>query len=293
MTNDLTCPACGGKRLFVAVQLAKIRAYRCRDCRLEVTESILLERSTPADPVVRMNSTVTSTGYKDSMIMRYGSLMDSARRLATNRLALYTQYLGKRPASIIEVGSGTGWMVKAFQELGVQSAGLEIDATLVSLAQHNGANVQLADICQLSPEPFSKHDVICSSQTLEHILYPRRAIANMTRMVHPGGLVHVDVPNSAGWGARLRRLRRGRGCWGILNPPHHQIGYYPETLQKLLENAGLEILAIMEKPTNDNVFGQAILPTGFVSRAAMLASRWLGHGYLLIGLARVSVSQDA
>jgi SAM-dependent methyltransferase len=221
------------------------------------------------------------------MISQYQSLKGLVRRIAINRLDLYSRYLGRKPVSILEVGSGTGWMVKAFQDLGVESIGLENDAELASLAREIGADVQIADICRLNLSDFTKHDVVCSSQALEHILFPLQAIANMTGLARPGGLIHLDVPNSASWGARLRRLHPGVGRWGMLEPPHHQIGYYPATLQKLLDHAGLEVLRIMEKPTNDKVFGQAIQPTAFLSKMAMSLSRWLGHGYLLIGLARV------
>jgi len=292
MTAASICPVCGGKELTVAGRVAGQSVLRCRGCRLELTASALMNSSKSQESADQGSSTVTSAEYREAMITRYDSLRDSIRRLAVSRLELYSEHLGRKPANILEVGSGTGWMIKAFQELGVQTAGLENDAALVSLARENGANVRLADICRIYPGGFSKFDVVYSSQTLEHILFPRTAIMNMKELARPGGLIHLDVPNSAGWGARLRRLRRGEERWGMLEPPHHQIGYYPVTLRKLLENADLEIVRITERPTNDSVFGQAILPTGFMSRTAMSLSRWLGHGYLLVGLARVPVSRE-
>jgi ArsR family transcriptional regulator len=231
---------------------------------------------------------MTSPDYREAMITQYDAFRDRIKERASMRLGLYSELLGGRPGSILEVGSGTGWMIRAFQELGVSGTGLEIDETLVSLARKEGADVRLADICRIDPRDHVKYDVVCSSQTLEHLSDPRPAIRNMRDMASKGGLIHLDVPNSASWGARYHRFRRGKKRWGMLEPPHHQMGYYPATLRRLLEDAGLEILRVVEKPTDDEVFGQAILPTAFLPRAAIRLSKWLGHGYLLVGLARVS-----
>ena len=293
MTDDITCPICGGKEFEVAGRLAGQSAMRCRSCRLEITSSVLMKRPVALVGGEQGSSTVTSGEYRAEMITQYHSHRDSIRRIAANRLVLYSEYLGRKPANILEVGSGTGWMIKAFEELGVQTVGLENDEALATLARENGANVQRADICQIDPSDYVRYDVICASQTIEHILLPQTAVLNMKKLARSGGLIHLDVPNSASWGARIRRLRRGEKRWGMLEPPHHQIGYYPETLRRLLGSAGLEILRISERPTNDRVFGQAILPTAFSSRAAISLSRWLGHGYILVGLARVPTSQDA
>jgi 2-polyprenyl-3-methyl-5-hydroxy-6-metoxy-1,4-benzoquinol methylase len=287
MTDHGICPVCGGQRFVVTGQITGENIVRCLVCRLELLSSVLSKSQIARRQAGQASATETSGEYKEAMITRFQSLRESILRIASNRLELYSGHLGRKPANILEVGSGAGGMIKAFQELGVQSVGLENDPDLVSVAQKNGANVQWADVCELNPVHYSRYDVVCSSQTIEHILFPHAALANMKNLAHPGGLIHLDVPNSAGWGARLRRLHRGNKRWGMLEPPHHQIGYYPVTLRRLLESSGLEIIQIIEKPTNDRVFGQAILPTAFLSRAAVSFSKWLGHGYLLVGLARV------
>ena len=287
MTGRSICPVCDSPRLRTVSLLAEGRVLRCGDCSLEITASALTGGSHAPTSDGHSSSTITAAGYREEMISGYHSHRSQLSQLALNRLKLYSRILGRSPRSILEVGSGTGWMIRAFHELGVQSAGLEIDEALVAIARENGANVHLADICQIDPSTYPKHDVICSSQTLEHIMSPRSAIANMKGLARPGGLVHLDVPNAAGWGAQLRRLRRGRARWGVIDPPHHQIGYYPKSLRILVERAALEIMSIMERPTDDSTYGQAILPSARFSKVAIGLSRWLGHGYLLIGLARV------
>lgn len=285
-STNLVCPLCGGLEFKTVGKLIDSHVLRCRICWLEVTDPFVKANYDGCDQSTSHSSTITSPEYIEAMMSQFSALYDLIQRRAANRLQLYSELLGRKPENILEVGSGTGWMVHAFNRLGVQSVGLESDALLVSQAQKIGADVRKADICQLNPNDYSKFDVICSSQTLEHILDPKSAIINMKSLGRPGCVIHVDVPNSACWGARIRRLRHGSKRWGMLELPHHQIGYYPVSLHILFTNAGLEILRIMEKPTNDAVFGQTILPDAVLSKIAMYLTKYLGHGYLLVGIAR-------
>lgn len=285
------CPVYGSSGLRKVGRLADGPVWRCRDCRLEMTDRVLgsgMPASATGSPAI---STVTSPEYIAAMVGRYSSLRDLIGERASNRLRLYTDCLGRRPARILEVGSGNGGMVKAFRDMGLTSEGLEIDEALVSLARAEGADVRLADISRVDPRGFEKYDVVFSSQTLEHILTPRAAMRNMRELTREGGLIHIDVPNSASWGARYHRICRSKARWAMLEPPHHQIGYHPASLARLFEDAGLQVLKIFERPTDDRTFGQTILPTAFFPKVAISLSRLLGHGYLLVGLAGVPCRQ--
>jgi SAM-dependent methyltransferase len=233
-------------------------------------------------------SAVTSPDYIQAMVTQYHFFLPRIRTLAQRRLALYTAMLGRRPVSVLEVGAGTGWMVKEYQDGGLRSVGVELDANLVSLAHEQlGLSLIPGDITNLDVARLgSSFDIVCSSQTLEHILAPRAALLNMAKAIRPGGIVHIDVPNANSWGSRVRRIYHGKGNWGAIQLPHHQVGYHPATLRCLFELVGFEDVSVSERPTSHTVFGQTILPTAFHSRLFIQASKLLGHGYLLVGLAR-------
>jgi hypothetical protein len=72
----------------------------------------------------------------------------------------------------------------------------------------------------------------------------------------------------------------------VIALPHHQMAYHSVSLHRLFSYAGLEVVDMLERPTDDDVFGQIIIPTSFPSKVAMLLSRVFGHGYLLVGIAR-------
>jgi SAM-dependent methyltransferase len=283
MSSDvaiLSCPACLSAKTRTVATLAKgkyrVRAYQ--ECRLEFVS--------PFIPGNGPLSSITAPSYLDAMKSQYETLKELIYRRAENRLKFYTGILGRKPCRFLEIGCGPGWMVKALCDLGHDAAGLEMDPYLVASAAALGANVRKGDICHLDQEPAPVCDVVVSSQTLEHIFSPLVALKNMAKMLRPGGLLHVDVPNGDGWGARWRRIRSGEDYWGAIALPHHQVCYHPRSLERLFALSGLQAAAILQKPTNHAVFGQVILPESAFSRLAIVGSKILGHGYLLIGIGR-------
>ena len=231
------------------------------------------------------HSSVTAPEYIEGMKNLYEAARPWVDRLATNRLRHYERLLGRRPVRILEIGAGTGWMVKAYRQQGIEAVGLELDPQLIEFTQrHFGVPLIEANINLRDTSNLGEFDVVFSSQTVEHIHTPRQAIVNMAKSLRMGGLLHIDVPNANSWGSRVRRVRHGAENWGSLWLPAHQVGYYPESMSQLLGGAGFEIVEISERPTNHSVFGQTILPEGWKSHAAIFASKVLGHGYLLVGI---------
>jgi 2-polyprenyl-3-methyl-5-hydroxy-6-metoxy-1,4-benzoquinol methylase len=285
MINDtrVTCPVCEGGALQIVGKLRDgCSIMRCLQCRFEFVGPIWRESANSNEL-----STVTAPSYITSMKSEYEAVKRLVQNRAQRRLELYTRLLdGQAPTSILEVGSGTGWMVRAFSELGITCTGIELSDDLVGVARALGADVRQDDICQLRSADYSLYDVVFSSQTLEHITTPKLALSNIWRLLRPGGVLHIDVPNANSWGAKFRRLRSSDLVWGALSLPYHQMGYHAASLRRLFADVGLTRVRIMERSTDDEVFGQTILPSSFMSILAMQASRLLGHGYLLVGIAR-------
>src|SRR5207248_2639575 len=123
-------------------------------------------------------------------------------------------------------------------------------------------------------------------------LTPQIAVARMVQYLGPGGILHIDVPNADYWGARFKRLRHGTANWGAIRFPHHQIGYYRNTLTTLFEQQHLDIIELAEMPVAHAIFGQVIVPTKLSSRLIMWGSKVVGHGYLLVGVARKGAAEE-
>ena len=93
------------------------------------------------------------------------------------------------------VGCGTGDEV-VFLQRELQSpcvVGLDV-APVFSAAARAEARLILADAKQL-PFPPSSFDFVVSIHSLEHVGDPHQALAEITRVLRPGGWFYVGVPN--------------------------------------------------------------------------------------------------
>jgi SAM-dependent methyltransferase len=148
-------------------------------------------------------SSVTDSGYNDGMRWHFESRVDEARQLAPNRLARYTDLLGRAPRELLEVGCGTGAFGPAWGELGIRWQGVELNPESAAFAREHSLHVEQGDFLRYEGPPV---DVVVASQVLEHVLAPRAFLRKVAAVLRPGGLLHLDVPNHGGLAARIRTL---------------------------------------------------------------------------------------
>jgi len=154
---------------------------RCSGCKLEFVQPFLVSEDLP-------NSAPTAEAYLAALSTHHSILRELSRFRAAKRLGLYTELLGGRqPRRVLEVGCGSGWMVWALTELGIEAQGIEIDTGLVQIAKNLGAQVTQADICNVGRRQFEGFDVVCSSQVVEHLFKPRQAMLAMASALREGG----------------------------------------------------------------------------------------------------------
>jgi SAM-dependent methyltransferase len=111
------------------------------------------------------------------------------------RLEMILQAAGERVrGSILENGCGVGMYVERLSRLGGRVFGLEYDfertreAGALSPFIINAAGENL-------PYPSGSFDLILSHEVLEHVADDRLAVAEMVRVLKPGGRAVIFVPN--------------------------------------------------------------------------------------------------
>jgi SAM-dependent methyltransferase len=170
---------------------------------------------------------------------------EQARLAALNRITnrAFVEFVVVPPgARVLEVGSGLGLLAVEVAEsnAGVRVVGLEQStAQIEAAARSAGVEYRQGDAHEL-PFPDASFDLAYARYLLEHVQRPERVVAEMRRVVRPGGciavcendisLLRVDPPCPAFdrvWGAfqdyqrrlggdarvggRLYRLLRGAG----------------------------------------------------------------------------------
>lgn len=136
------------------------------------------------DPYSRILAKAQSRGAP-SFVWRAGQ----ERRLDLVRS--HTALQGRR---VLDAGCGVGMYMAAFQREGALVFGVEIEGDRAAEASRLVGNTAIGSVESL-PFADASFDVVFSHEVLEHVGDDKRALAEMARVVHPGGQIILFVPN--------------------------------------------------------------------------------------------------
>ena len=138
---------------------------------------------------------------------------------------------------VLDIGCSAGYMMQAARELGMRGTGLDCSAFAVGLCRERGLRA-----CQGSIEamPFAdaSFDIVTAKHTLEHMRDPKAALAEVRRVLRPGGVAFIIVPDAQYWKRYLlpkrgSYFRPDRAGW------QHHIYYAPAHLARMSDAADL------------------------------------------------------
>jgi SAM-dependent methyltransferase len=149
------------------------------------------------------------------------------------RADLFRRYVGGPGRSVLDVGCRFGALTRAYLD-GNEVVGLDVDRFALEEAADLGIETHWADAEQGLPFGDKTFDVVVAGELLEHVRDPATLVADVRRVLRPGGTFVGSVPN----GFRLKnRLRFLAGRWPETDPTHLHL-FSPSDLHALL--AGFE-----------------------------------------------------
>jgi len=111
---------------------------------------------------------------------------------------------------ILDVASGNGLLLALLKLLGHEVCGVDIrDHRAGDLYQRHGLAFAICNV-EADPLPFesASFDAVSCCQALEHFTHSHLpAVLEMKRVLRPGGVIELDVPNAASFRNRSRLLR--------------------------------------------------------------------------------------
>lgn len=176
--------------------------------------------------------------------------------------------------NVLELGSGTGWLVGGLREKGFQARGVDASVRNVSVAtQAFGDHFQVGSWEQVREDPESQKAVLSLGRSLPHTEEEARfytVITQARRVVSDGGVFLFDMPDSTQGGywenvQRYRAVLRKFGFseeeladqWIVVDSPDGEHFYNrfvptPTRIRKIFNNMGF---AVREEVIQD-------IPTG-------------------------------
>lgn len=159
------------------------------------------------------------------------------RRKLAKRRHLIEGYSGYRRGHLLDVGCATGLFLNEMAKAGWQVTGVEPVASAAEFARRRFALDVFQGTLGGAPYEPGSFDVLTFWDVLEHTSSPVEELACAARLLRPGGLLALSVPN---WDS-LERWLFGRH-WQGLDPPRHLYVFTRETLTVLLSLAGFSTL---------------------------------------------------
>jgi 2-polyprenyl-3-methyl-5-hydroxy-6-metoxy-1,4-benzoquinol methylase len=163
------------------------------------------------------------------------SVREEEGQVETARRALALIETHVPPGRVIDIGCWTGSFLVAAAERGWNGVGLEPSSWGARRAQERGVDARVGDLFDHDVAHAQFHlAVMCD--VLEHLLDPTDALARVTELLEPQGVICLTVPNAGSLTARIL----GRRWWSVL--PMHLQYFTPRSLRLLLERSGYVVL---------------------------------------------------
>ena len=154
-----------------------------------------------------------------------------------------------RGARVLDIGCGRGTTLRALLDLGYEAHGVELceDAT---------AGVDPRAVIRIAPDLVeagyeeNSFDAVVIWHVLEHVTAPDRTLAEVQRILRPGGRLVLAVPNLGSWQAQWTGE-----SWFHLDLPRHLYHFSPESLSGMLSRHGFNSVKIRHFALLQNPFG--------------------------------------
>jgi glycosyltransferase involved in cell wall biosynthesis/SAM-dependent methyltransferase len=266
------CEACGGPLAPARLAYRGLPYRRCAACGTRALAVI------PSDAELRLRY---ETAYPR---------MFTPSRIATPRREMLAGVLAQArrhtaPGRLLDVGCGSGHFLSAAQRDGWRGVGTDLShAACVAARETAAAPIAQAEATAL-PFRAGALDAVTLVNVLDHTAAARRALEEAARVLRPGGLLVVRVPNgpvhatAASALARLGPLARLRGLDAF--PILHVFAFGRLALVRLLTGAGFDVVDVINSDLAGAPGGRAgrALGAAVQTLAALAAAasrgRWL------------------
>ncbi|MFQ5736416.1 MAG: class I SAM-dependent methyltransferase [Thermodesulfobacteriota bacterium] len=212
----------------------------CSRCRLGVTDPFLDEKKLRA---------IYSSTYREEDSTRFFSPLERLIKVVRVQRARRVERYSVK-GRILDVGCGRGDFPALMASRGWKATGLELDERIENRGRGiEGLELKAGSLSDVS-FPAEDFDAMTMWHVFEHMRDPVGVMAECRRIIRPGGLLVLAVPNVRSLQARLT----GRN-WFHLDPPFHLYHYSVEHIRKLMEDAGFEVLSVKHFSLEYNPYG--------------------------------------
>jgi SAM-dependent methyltransferase len=188
---------------------------------------------------------------------------------------------------VLDCGAAFGFFVEVALAEGYEAEGVELSAEAATQARARSVPVRQGTV-EAAGFPANHFDLVTMWDTIEHLTSPRTTVAEIHRILKPGGVVALTTGNLRSVTAWVYRDR-----WSLIVPPWHLFYFDPGTVERLMRSLGfVDVVVDTDTPLlfdihwNDHRRVQRRVTRIFRGRRARRVARWTKLGYLMAVTAR-------
>lgn len=233
LSEPTDCYLCGADDTRELFRKQGLRFVRCRRCGLaymnprpnrEALEKLYAYESEANDAWVDV---LTSDAEEEFQTRDFGQLLDVVERHRPT---------GAAPGRLLDIGCSIGRLPHLAHGRGFEVLGLELGGRAAQMARERYGLEVIEQTLEGAAFESGSFEVVTLIETLEHLPEPRTMVREIHRLLAPGGLFLVGVPNGSSLGVMVLR-----GQARTFNR-NHLIFFDEGTLGRFLEDEGFEVI---------------------------------------------------
>jgi len=233
--DDAPCFLCGEKARRVLHEKPPFKVVKCKGCSL-----VYVTPRLNSDEIKKLYG---STYWNSDRAKDYGYtnyLADAQLYLNTFKMRskLIDTYQNN-PGRILDVGCAAGFFLKVMKDKGWETHGIEVSEAVATHARSelNLPNIHIGDASLLENFEKNSFDVITFWDVVEHLEDPRQALSQARMLLKDQGVLIVETQNVESIFAKIMGAN-----WQHYKHEEHLYHFSPETIRRLLSEAGFQVL---------------------------------------------------
>jgi len=239
-----TCPVCGADRFAAYASGHDYELLTCRnEWRFVKCESCSHVWLNPRPAISTLPVIYPPTYYAYNYANQVNVIARKGKEfLDRGKMQSILKRLPTPPKSFVDVGCGEGRFLRVMEKQGLDRSniyGLELDENVVAPLAKEGYKAYCRRVEDCTEIGGNSIDLATMFHVIEHVDDPAAVTRKVASWLSPGGVFAIETPNLDSLDARKFKPH----FWGGYHIPRHWNLFTPATLKKLLEDAGLNVIA--------------------------------------------------
>ncbi|MBN1653727.1 MAG: class I SAM-dependent methyltransferase [Deltaproteobacteria bacterium] len=245
--EEIACPLCGSTSDRLILKARDLLFGRPGEYRLAQCLSCNLKYVNPRPTRQALNRHYPDRYYEISIQDNAPSFIQPFIRafsdgISKRRVAYLERVIGRiaPETEVLDVGCGTNLLLSYIKRArGCQGLGLDFNRMVVQYVRDQLKMPIVHGTLQTADFQAARFDLVTMMEYLEHEADPRAVLQKARLITRMNGHLALELPDSLGLPARILR-----SLWWNLDLPRHLVFFTPDTLRRILDECGFELLTV-------------------------------------------------